>query len=140
MSLRVPPKAGKCACNLPQESETASFHSQRQLPKSGLGGVRLGMDNERHHHDGDMGSYFFTESLRLKISRPSAQGIHSLLPFFLRKRSTLVGSPQRSQIPDCMILALEGTFGAGGTVVLTRLGIDKPFTVAENIELNIRGT
>ena len=29
--------------------------------------------------------------------------------------------------------ALEGTFGAGGTVVLTRLGYDQPFTTAENI-------
>lgn len=34
--------------------------------------------------------------------------------------------------------ALEGTFGAGGTVVLTRLGIDQPFTVAKNIEFDIR--
>ena len=34
--------------------------------------------------------------------------------------------------------ALEGTFGAGGTVALTRLGIDQPFTTAENIELDVR--
>lgn len=36
--------------------------------------------------------------------------------------------------------ALEGTFGAGGTVALTRLGTNQPFTVAENIELDVRGT
>lgn len=32
---------------------------------------------------------------------------------------------------------LEGTFGAGGTVALSRLGIDQPFTTAENIDLTI---
>ncbi|MDA8419037.1 MAG: HNH endonuclease signature motif containing protein [Desulfobacteraceae bacterium] len=36
--------------------------------------------------------------------------------------------------------ALEGTFGAGGSVALTRLGIDHPFTVTEHIELNVRET
>lgn len=35
--------------------------------------------------------------------------------------------------------ALEGTFGAGGTVALTRLGADQPFTVIQNIELDVRG-
>jgi len=35
---------------------------------------------------------------------------------------------------------LEGTFGAGGTIVLTRLGIDQSFTVVENIELDAGGT
>jgi hypothetical protein len=34
--------------------------------------------------------------------------------------------------------ALEGTFGAGGTVALTRLGTDQPFTVIQNIELDVR--
>jgi hypothetical protein len=34
--------------------------------------------------------------------------------------------------------ALEGTFGAGGTVALTRLGIDQQFTTVENIELNVK--
>jgi hypothetical protein len=34
--------------------------------------------------------------------------------------------------------ALEGTFGAGETVALTRTGIDQPFTMAENMELNIK--
>jgi len=33
--------------------------------------------------------------------------------------------------------ALEGTFGAGGTIALTRLGIDQPFTKTENLELDI---
>ena len=36
------------------------------------------------------------------------------------------------------VWALEGTFGGGGTVVLTRLGTDQPFTVAKNIEFNVR--
>ena len=35
---------------------------------------------------------------------------------------------------------LEGTYGAGGTVALTRLGKDQPFTIVENIELNVRET
>lgn len=34
--------------------------------------------------------------------------------------------------------ALEGTFGAGCTIALTRLGVDKPFTIAEDIELDVR--
>jgi hypothetical protein len=34
--------------------------------------------------------------------------------------------------------ALEGTFGAGSTMVLTLLGLDQPFTVAENIKLNVK--
>jgi hypothetical protein len=34
--------------------------------------------------------------------------------------------------------ALEGIFGAGGTIALTRLGIDQPFTKTVNIELDIR--
>jgi len=33
---------------------------------------------------------------------------------------------------------LKGTYGGGGTVVLTRLGHDQPFTVAKNIEFNVR--
>lgn len=33
--------------------------------------------------------------------------------------------------------ALEGTFGAGGAIALTRLGRDQPFTKTENIELDI---
>lgn len=36
--------------------------------------------------------------------------------------------------------ALEGTFGAGSTVVLTRMGIDHPFMVAENIDLTVSVT
>lgn len=36
--------------------------------------------------------------------------------------------------------ALEGTYGAGGTVVLTRLETDQPFTLAANIELDVRAT
>jgi hypothetical protein len=35
---------------------------------------------------------------------------------------------------------LEGTFGVGGILALTRLGINQPFTVAENIELDVRGS
>ena len=34
--------------------------------------------------------------------------------------------------------ALEGTFGAGYTLALTRLGIDQPFTVAKDIELDVK--
>jgi hypothetical protein len=34
--------------------------------------------------------------------------------------------------------ALRGTFGAGCTIALTRLGADQPFTIAENIELDVR--
>jgi hypothetical protein len=33
--------------------------------------------------------------------------------------------------------ALRGTFGAGCTIALTRLGVDQPFTTAENIELDV---
>jgi hypothetical protein len=33
--------------------------------------------------------------------------------------------------------ALEGTFGAGSTIALTRLGIDERFTVAEGIKLEV---
>lgn len=35
--------------------------------------------------------------------------------------------------------ALEGTFGAGCMIALTRLGVDQPFTIAEDIELEVRG-
>lgn len=35
---------------------------------------------------------------------------------------------------------LEGTFGAGCTIALTRLGVDQPFTVAEGVELDVRET
>jgi hypothetical protein len=34
--------------------------------------------------------------------------------------------------------ALDGTFGAGGTVALTRLGIDQPFITSENMDLNVK--
>lgn len=34
--------------------------------------------------------------------------------------------------------ALEGSFGAGGTIVLTRLGADQPFTLANGIELDVK--
>ncbi len=34
--------------------------------------------------------------------------------------------------------ALERTFGTGSTIALTRLGADKPFTIAEDIELDVR--
>src|SRR4030043_1310434 len=37
-----------------------------------------------------------------------AQGIHSLFPLILFKRSILVGSLQKSQVPDSVILALGG--------------------------------
>ena len=33
--------------------------------------------------------------------------------------------------------ALEGTYGVGSTIALTRLGIDQPFTIADNIELDV---
>jgi hypothetical protein len=36
--------------------------------------------------------------------------------------------------------AIEGTFGAGCTIVLTRLGADQPFTIAEGVELDVRET
>jgi len=35
--------------------------------------------------------------------------------------------------------AIEGTFGAGCTIALTRVGVDQPFTVAEDVELDVRG-
>jgi hypothetical protein len=34
--------------------------------------------------------------------------------------------------------ALEGTFGVGYAMALTRLGFDQPFTVSKNIELDVR--
>ena len=34
--------------------------------------------------------------------------------------------------------ALQGSFGYGTVIALTRLGIDQPFTLSENIELDIR--
>ncbi len=34
--------------------------------------------------------------------------------------------------------ALEGTFGAGSTIALTRLGVDQPFAIAEDIRLDVR--
>jgi hypothetical protein len=39
------------------------------------------------------------------------QGIHIFFPLILFKRSILVGSPQKSQVPDSIILALGGISG-----------------------------
>jgi hypothetical protein len=66
-------------------------------------------------HYGYMGLYLY-EILRADLND---DGIEDLL----------IGSYMR---------ALEGTFGAGSTMVLTLLGLDQPFTVAENIKLNVK--
>jgi hypothetical protein len=65
------------------------------------------------HYDG-MGLYL-NEILRADLND---DGIEDLL----------VGSYQ---------WALEGSFGAGYAVALTRLGADKSFTIAKNIGLNV---
>jgi len=53
-------------------------------------------------------------------------------------RADLNGDGVEDVLIGRYVRTLGGTFGAGGTIALTRLGIDQPFTIAHGIELDVR--
>lgn len=82
---------------------------------------------------------------RVKIvsSSPLSLSLHyDYMGLYLNEilRADLNGDGVEDLLVGSYQWALGGTFGAGGTMALTRSGIDQPFTIMDDIEFDVRMT